>query len=45
MEQNARMAMQSSHYSYVLENGLIRLEGESGELRSDDFVRRLYLGG
>jgi branched-chain amino acid transport system ATP-binding protein len=45
VEQNASMALEISHYAYVLENGKIALEGNSGELKENDDVRRLYLGG
>lgn len=45
VEQNAHMALSISDYSYVLENGHIALEGNSQELRDNDEVRRLYLGG
>lgn len=45
VEQNANMALGISDYGYVLENGHIALEGNSKELRNNDEVRRLYLGG
>jgi branched-chain amino acid transport system ATP-binding protein len=45
VEQNANMALAISDYSYVLENGHIALEGNSQDLRTNDEVRRLYLGG
>jgi branched-chain amino acid transport system ATP-binding protein len=45
VEQNANMALEISDYSYVLENGRVALEGESKELKMNDEVRRLYLGG
>ncbi len=45
VEQNANMALDISDYSYVLENGCIALEGKSKELKENDEVRRLYLGG
>lgn len=45
VEQNANMALGISDYAYVLENGRIALEGKSKELRNNDEVRRLYLGG
>ncbi len=44
VEQNARAALRISHYTYVMETGLIRLEGPSAQLMQDDRVRRLYLG-
>lgn len=45
VEQNANMALEISDYSYVLENGQIALEGKSKNLKNNDEVRRLYLGG
>jgi branched-chain amino acid transport system ATP-binding protein len=45
VEQNSRMALKLSSYSYVLETGKIALEGASAELAENDDVRRAYLGG
>ncbi len=45
VEQNARKALEISDYAYVLENGEIALEGKSGDLKDNDRVRELYLGG
>jgi len=45
VEQNARMALSISDYAYVLENGEIRLEGESAKLIADPQVQSAYLGG
>ena len=45
VEQNVNMALGVSNYCYVLENGEIALEGKSQDLRNNDEVRRLYLGG
>ena len=45
VEQNARLAMQSSHRTYVLEAGQITLGGPSAELVSDERVLQAYLGG
>ena len=44
VEQNARLAMEISDRTYVLENGRIVREGKSKELLSDDEIRRAYLG-
>lgn len=44
VEQNARMALKISHRAYVLETGLITMEGPGPELLNDDSVRRSYLG-
>jgi branched-chain amino acid transport system ATP-binding protein len=45
VEQNANLALEISHYGYVLETGRIILEGESKELRENQAVREAYLGG
>jgi branched-chain amino acid transport system ATP-binding protein len=43
-EQNARKVLRVAHYCYVLENGRIAAEGESGVLLADDRIQRSYLG-
>lgn len=45
IEQNAKMALSIADYGYVLENGLIALEGKGEELLVNDEVKKLYLGG
>lgn len=44
VEQNARMVMRISDYSYVLEGGRITLEGESKILKDDKRIVEAYLG-
>jgi branched-chain amino acid transport system ATP-binding protein len=44
IEQNAKLALQVSHRAYVMDGGLITLEGESKQLLSDPRVREAYLG-
>ena len=44
VEQNARAALTLSHRGYVLENGEITLQGDSGVLLNDEKVRSAYLG-
>ncbi len=44
VEQNAVVALDSSHAGYVLEAGRVALSGSSAELRADESVRRSYLG-
>jgi branched-chain amino acid transport system ATP-binding protein len=44
VEQRATAALDISDRSYVIEQGRIVLSGRSSELRSDDRVRRAYLG-
>lgn len=45
VEQNAHMALEVSDYSYVLENGHVALEGNSEQLKENDDIKQLYLGG
>ena len=45
VEQNARLALQTSDHAYVLERGRIVLEGPSAELAADPRVQAAYLGG
>src|SRR5690625_3594679 len=45
VEQNAHLALEIADYAYILENGKIALEGEASDLRKDESVRKLYLGG
>jgi branched-chain amino acid transport system ATP-binding protein len=45
VEQNANLALEISHYGYVLETGRIILQNESATLRQDPKVRSAYLGG
>ncbi len=44
VEQNARLALKLAHYGYVLESGVIRLEGEAARLRADPSIVQAYLG-
>jgi branched-chain amino acid transport system ATP-binding protein len=45
VEQNANLALDISHYGYVLETGRITLADESKALRQNAQVRSAYLGG
>jgi len=45
VEQNANLALEVSHYGYVLETGRIILEDTSAALRENAEVRAAYLGG
>lgn len=45
VEQNAKMAMQIASRVYVMETGNITMSGASEEMRSNEQVRRAYLGG
>ncbi len=44
VEQNARVALSVAHYGYVLQNGVIALEGEAQALIRNPDVRQFYLG-
>jgi branched-chain amino acid transport system ATP-binding protein len=44
VEQNANMALNASHYGYIMENGRIVLDGSSDELKENDDVKEFYLG-
>ena len=45
VEQNAKRALQIADRAYVLETGLITLEGTGDELSHDERVKAAYLGG
>jgi len=44
VEQNAKAALKLSHRGYVLENGVITLQGKSEDLLHNEKVRHAYLG-
>ena len=44
VEQNARIALELADTAYLLETGRLVKHGSSAEMRSDDAVRRAYLG-
>jgi branched-chain amino acid transport system ATP-binding protein len=44
VEQNALMALDAANRGYVLETGVIALEGPAKELRENERVRKAYLG-
>jgi branched-chain amino acid transport system ATP-binding protein len=45
VEQNANLALEVSHYGYVLETGRIMLHDHSSALRTNERVKSAYLGG
>ena len=45
VEQNARLALESSQRAYVMESGKLSITGESRELLHSPEIRRSYLGG
>ena len=44
IEQNAHAALGIADYAYILETGIVKLEGPAAELAGNDAVRRTYLG-
>jgi branched-chain amino acid transport system ATP-binding protein len=44
VEQNAAMALDLADHAYLIETGRVVLHGSSSELKSNDSVRRSYLG-
>ena len=44
VEQNAGLALDLAHYAYLLETGTVALSGPSKAIKSDESVRRSYLG-
>ena len=44
VEQNALMALDAASRGYVMETGVIALEGPAKDLRDDEKVRKTYLG-
>jgi branched-chain amino acid transport system ATP-binding protein len=44
VEQNALMALDIAHRGYVMETGTIPLEGPASELKTNEQVRKTYLG-
>jgi branched-chain amino acid transport system ATP-binding protein len=45
VEQNALLALKIGHEAYVMENGLVVLQGKAKEMIKNENVRRAYLGG
>ncbi|MDZ7760218.1 MAG: ABC transporter ATP-binding protein [Desulfovermiculus sp.] len=44
VEQNAKIALDISHYAYIMETGKIVLEGPSSELKDNPDVKEFYMG-
>ena len=44
VEQNAQLALEASHYAYVLETGTILLEGDAPKVLKNPKVKEAYLG-
>lgn len=45
VEQNARLALRTAEYAYVLDQGRVALQGPASELAGDERVVSAYLGG
>ena len=45
VEQNALAALRIADYAYVLESGVLKLEGPAAPMAQDDEIVRAYLGG
>ncbi|WP_343741318.1 ABC transporter ATP-binding protein [Herbaspirillum huttiense] len=44
VEQNAKLALQAAHRGYVMESGLITMEGQAQQMLDDTRVKAAYLG-
>jgi branched-chain amino acid transport system ATP-binding protein len=44
VEQNAHLALETAHRAYVLEAGIIALQGDASQLLKDEKVKEAYLG-
>lgn len=44
VEQDAKIALESSDYGYVMKTGKVELEGPAEQLLEDEEVKRIYLG-
>ena len=45
IEQDAMLALKHANRAYVLETGVVALEGAASQLLDDDRMRAVYLGG
>jgi len=44
VEQNAKLALENSHYAFVMDKGTVTFEGNSDELVHDKHIADIYLG-
>ena len=44
VEQNAKIALSTSDYGYIMENGRVVLDGPSPKLRENEDIKEFYLG-
>ena len=45
IEQNARLALEVAEYAYIMETGLVVLDGPAAEVATNEDVQDFYLGG
>lgn len=45
VEQNARQALAIANYAYILQTGLVVMEGKAEDLKNNEEVKATYLGG
>jgi branched-chain amino acid transport system ATP-binding protein len=44
VEQNASLALELANYAYLIETGRLVISGSADEIKSDESIRRSYLG-
>jgi branched-chain amino acid transport system ATP-binding protein len=44
VEQNAKIALSTSDYGYIMENGRVVLDGQSPKLKENEDIKEFYLG-
>ncbi|MNN69847.1 High-affinity branched-chain amino acid transport ATP-binding protein LivF [compost metagenome] len=44
VEQNAKLALQAANRAYVMESGLVTMQGDAQQMLNDPKVREAYLG-
>jgi branched-chain amino acid transport system ATP-binding protein len=44
VEQNAALALELADHAYVLETGRVVMSGKSSAVKSDEAIRKSYLG-
>ena len=44
VEQNAALALELADHAYVLETGRVVMSGTSADVKSDEQIRKSYLG-
>jgi branched-chain amino acid transport system ATP-binding protein len=44
VEQDAKIALETADYGYVMRTGKVALEGDASELLENEEVKKIYLG-